>query len=460
MKALLYILPFGILFIPSFATSDWTTVGMASVSDYRFVTSLAEGSRFIYVGTTGGLVRYDKVDERFLFPYDYLDVAIGGIINSPVKELSVSDNRLKVETSSGTYSFPVSLPFDSTSDDCPESFPGYIPPPGYFFRPDGVLSDMHLHDYPVTACLTDFIGNKFLGTWGKGLLRVKNGGNLLDLLPFGLASPVVDNICVSDDYTVFAGEGGITVWEREKDIWDIFQAEDIPSLPTDRVEDVLIMGDTVFFATEFGLVTLDVRKGRFKTCRPAVELTSLALVKDTLWAGTTDGIAVYSSDGVSLDILRRADFPRVNDVAYLDNTLWFATDYGVFTWNDKGFLRYTKDDGTLDASVISAKASADTLFFLSRKGIVAVPSFIDKPSIFPGLFIFNGRRIKDFEPVGRFFFFATSSGVALYDRKSFETRMLTTEEGLISNDVRMITREGKYLWFGTPKGASRFTLDW
>jgi len=460
MKALFSILLFGVLSLPSVATSDWTATGIISVSDYRFVTSLAEGSRFIYVGTTGGLVRYDKVDERFLFPYDYLDVAVGGIINSPVKELYVSGNRLKVETSTGTYSFPVSSPFDSTSDDCPESFPGYIPPTGYFFRPDGVLSDMHLHEYPVTACLTDFVGNKFLGTWGKGLLRVRSGGNLLDILPFGLASPVVDNICVSDDYVLFAGNGGITVWEKERDAWDIFRAEDIPSFPADRVEDALIAGDTVFFATEFGLALLDIRRGRFKACRPTVALTSLALGKDTLWAGTTDGIAVYSSGGVSLDLLRRADFPRVNDVAYFDSTLWFATDYGVFTWNDSGFLQYTKDDGTLDAPVISAKVSADTLFLLSRKGIVAVPSFAGEPTIFPGVLIFSGRKIRDFEPVDRFFFFATSGGVALYDRKGFDTKMLTTEEGLISNDVEVITREGKYLWFGTPKGASRFPLDW
>ncbi|MGB9561191.1 MAG: hypothetical protein ACPL6C_00100, partial [bacterium] len=77
--------------------SDWLTI-----SDMRYVTRIAESNRFIYVSTTGGVLRWDKFSKKWLFPYSWMDI----IGEERVYELFVSGSNLILRTNGGYYITP------------------------------------------------------------------------------------------------------------------------------------------------------------------------------------------------------------------------------------------------------------------------------------------------------------------------------------------------------------------
>ncbi|RKY79699.1 hypothetical protein DRQ00_03135, partial [candidate division KSB1 bacterium] len=50
----------------------------------------------------------------------------------------------------------------------------------------------------------------------------------------------------------------------------------------------------------------------------------------------------------------------------------------------------------------------------------------------------------------------TEQAVYKYDKQRRTWRLFTTEDGLLDNTVQAILPAGDYVWFGTPKGLTRF----
>ena len=161
-------------------TDYWESSRWINLSSYRYVTSISESKKFIYVASPTGFVRYDKNKSKWLLPYSWQDL----IGEEQAYESIVSGPNILIRSPRGIYAiredyfghrYPVytELPFKRlTQDNCPESFPLYLPPPGYIFKQEGIIMTPSFNEYPVSFCHTDWHGDLWLGTWGNGVWRV------------------------------------------------------------------------------------------------------------------------------------------------------------------------------------------------------------------------------------------------------------------------------------------------
>ncbi len=106
--------------------------------------------------------------------------------------------------------------------------------------------------------------------------------------------------------------------------------------------------------------------------------------------------------------------------------LWLSTRAGV--------SRYNFDAKTWD-------------FFTTKDGLISNQVNCTAIEWKQGVF---GRK-----PSGRVWF-ATDSGLSIFDMNRDEWRSYTIKDGLIANKIRCISARGDWIWVGTEKGASAF----
>lgn len=144
-------------------------------------------------------------------------------------------------------------------------------------------------------------------------------------------------------------------------------------------------------------------------------------------------------------------------------TMWFATSYGVSSYDGKHFINYTTEEGLMDNSVgVMLEDSRKNIWFGTSNGISCYDGhhFIHYP-VKTSSGSYEVKQILE-DKDGNLWF-GTSKGVLFYsptDGKqstSVNFKRWTTREGLIDNHIMSILEDRRgHLWFGTASGACRY----
>lgn len=329
----------------------------------RNVKSILADGDIMWVATSGGVIRYDTVEDS----YKLFDNRTGLLANG-VFHLSLYEGRLVA----GTYGGGLSI-----LNDDGETWKTYNIPDGLG---DGFIYDMLEMDN----------GDVWIATW-SGVNRVR-GGDLDDRDSWDLFTVANTNGGLPNDWVYalqpgqhgdiwLATEGGLSHFEDGQ--WTNWGHADGLGAPYDLVRDEIeFKNDPAQHSEhharqkeEMNLQGVDI------AYNPNYIVALLADRRDgTVWAGTWGG-GLSHYDGTNWTVYTTADGLPGNHVFMLhqdpEGDIWIGTNDGLTRRVDDGFKRYTTTDGLFSNRVFAMSTAADGSRWVGSFGGVARISNLD-----------------------------------------------------------------------------------
>jgi hypothetical protein len=464
-------------FAVDYDPGDWVNYTI-----FKYVTSVAADHSVVYFGTTGGIIRYDFFANKWLDPLTTTD----GMPSNFVEKIAYEPvyNELWVLTRAGSARY--SLAFESwylesdfpdhlvINDWQPRRFGTLFPPFGYDYM-DGNIIDDHLRKFPITAAYEDEFYHLYAGTWGMGVVVIDSRHLNLELMPFGPynynISKVVrteDFLWLGNDYSQY--ERGITRYSLKSKNWEYFEPQYTWGLGSSEITSGISLGQYTWLGTAAGLVRIDNNNSfnNYDTFSrlPSENVLSLAEYGGFIYIGTDDGLGILAASGTVPDSLFKSPLPenyrlrgqRINDLLVLKNSLYIATDNGVYMFNsDKSEFREL-DTPTSDLAYGANDIFTDgkNIYFAARFGVVVVDSETDTASMATDHSLSDRWRIYQLYSDTNYIWAATSEGLWRYKKSDESTYLYTRLDGLPTDDINSLVNDGDYLWLGTRKGLIRF----
>jgi ligand-binding sensor domain-containing protein len=325
-------------------------VGNRNVKDI-----LSEGN-VVWVGTSGGVIRYDtKTDEYKLFD------SRAGLLSNGVFHISRLDGKLAV----GTYGGGLSLLDEKTGKW------------ETFNIPDG-LGDAFVYDVLQTKN-----GDVWIATW-SGVNRIR-GGNLHDRSKWelhtvestkgGLPNDWVYGLAEGKDGIVWlATEGGLARFAGDK--WDNWNHAKGQGAAYDLVKaDLTFKNDPSKVSSHHARQKQEMGLTGIDTAYNPNYIVSLVADRDgTVWAGTWGG-GLAHFDGKSFRNYTVKDGLPGNHVFMLhqaaNGDLWIGTNNGLAKKNGEKFEVLTTADGLFSNTIFSMDTGADGSLWVGSFGGVS-----------------------------------------------------------------------------------------
>ncbi len=447
-----------------------------SYPNMNFVTSLAEGDDEVYVGTTGGIRRYDRFGTRWLSPLTVLDGLPDGRVERLAYEQTSGDLWFDTPMGSGSWLTRLhtvsnaSPPNDVFASRGISALPSVFPPYGYYLQNGRVLGPGQ--SYTITDALTDSWRVLWLGTWGLGVGRADMRDEQLEFHPYGPICPNVTAIARDGDGLWFGGEDarssraeGITFFDDTHGTWRYFDDDEIHGLDDARVSAILPDSNNVWFGTPTGLVRYLKEPDQWLTYRlhrsRRDRITALARDRDRLWIGTDAGLKVLDLEQDSLRSVEGSGRFAVHAMGVGEHFVWAGTDRGLYrcTRREGTWTRAPGPEGLTrvpvaalcprDGGIWAILRSPPALARLSRDGT--------EWERFPLSEITGSRKVGIAADTSRVWV-TTDQGVFRLRTASGLWQRYTRYDGLLADRINAVLLDGDTVWFGTSEGVSRF--DW
>ena len=443
-----------------------------SFPNQNHVTALAEGDNVVYIGTTGGIRRFDRFSRTFQKSLTVLDGLPDNRIRSLAYDRSTGDlwfgtargdgrwlSRLEIVSLAGRPPSGLGVP------SSPARIPQVFPPFGYYLDQDRVRGPRR--DYRITDVLLDSWGDLWVGTWGLGVGRADMRDNQLTFHASGPLDENVTAVARDGDWIWFAGDDtydsparGITRHRLGTDVWEYFEADQVIGIDDPRITAILPDSANVWFGTRRGLTRYHRETGRWLTYRASRRwgpVTALARDHGRLWVGTEIGLAVLDVPADSLRFVGGSERFRIYALARGETQVWAGTEFGVYhcpsgdvTWRSAGLTR---------SRILALFARGREIWAAAESppGLIRFAHGDTTTAEYPLTEIGAARRTSVAADSTRVWI-ATESGAFRLRSDTGMWKRFWTTDGIIDDLVQAVCLEGEYVWFGTRRGASRYHL--
>lgn len=326
----------------------------------RNVKGMVADTNEVWVGTSGGAIRYDLKTET----HKLYNVKTGSLISNGVFHLSKLRDRIIV----GTYGGGMSV-YDPKNDKWKN-----------YNIPDG-LADQFVYDIDE-----DEQGNFWIATWSG--VNFVPGGNLDDSSNWktytventkgGLPNDWVYGVEVGQGGDVwFATEGGLARFDKNQ-TWTNWQHEEGLGAPYEKVkDDITFSNDPAAASKHHAQQKAEQGLGTVKVGYNPNYIVSMVVENDgTIWCGTWGGGLSKFSNGTWTTYTTKEGLPG-NHVFMLkqgkDGKLWIGTNKGLARFKDdgQGFTVLTKQQGLYADNVFSMAEASDGSIWVGSFGGVA-----------------------------------------------------------------------------------------
>ena len=471
-----------ISFSYTYREGDWTSYTMT-----RYVSSIAMDDHTVYFGTSGGVIRCNKIDKQWAKPF----TTSNGLPDNRVNRIAFDpdNDQLWIDTPLGIASYNptfkewrsgATFPYELVKSDKDSlQLPNFLMEFGYNFNPEGYILDQRLSRYNVIDYLRDDWGdNVWLATWGLGVafgfLRSWN----LELHPFGLYQNDVKDVCIDGQIIWFGGNDvfqypeGITRYDRAKEKWEHFIEGYENALRDASVNSIKAGKDFVWFGTSRGMASYSKKEDSWRFYTRSKGLSSNQIIcleyyqnldskkGDVLFIGTSMGICFYrtSRDSIAQIEDDNVNSEYINCLKVAQNYLWIGTKLGIYriSLTDSARGIFSTPDGITLSNVNDIETDRKKIWFATDKGILGYDSNTGEREAYQLSGSYPGSRPLKLAVDDKNVWVGTENGVWKMNRQNKVWVNFTIFDGLIDNDIQAITLDGDYIWFGTPQGATLF----
>jgi len=451
---------------------------VVNYSDFSHVSSVAAGDQFIYFGTTHGITRYDKINDRWIDPLTSLE----GFYDRRIFEVRASfdDQSLWVKTDLGNYEYNETLKEWRPIDDFPADEtqarhlapdPFYFAPWGFNYMTGGYLVDDFGREFRMTDILDDNWSNLWIGIWGLGAAWADIDSRRIELMPYGPLHADITSLCVMNDELWMGGltdsafRTGLTVFDRSDNEFDYVQFSDENRFLTASIYGLYGGEERLLAATEDGIWIIDPVKRKFverlsrRDGIPDNRVLCVLTTADYLLAGTEYGLGIIDMYSDTSDQTARVMMSALTVLCLekAGGNIWIGTDNGVYRWNpSRGkFGRLTA--GALDGFWIINDLYHDgrVMWVAGENELASIDLETADIETYPEVLNYGGVRAV----ATRDTLIAVATGYGLlmiYNGERRRHQLFNMNDGLISDDIRDLLFDDEYLWLATDRGLTRF----
>ena len=336
---------------------------------------------------------------------------------------------------------------------------------------DGKLYNQDNEEYKIRDRIVDNWDRMWVATNGTGI-GIANLQTLeINFLKQSIPAIRPKDVFVNEDDIWIGGEPfiiserGITHWDYNKNIWTYYKSGINYNIFSDKISVIEKCGHNIFFGTEQGLLMFNTRKKEWKSLQNVLPVKNDAIndlcnMNNTLYIASENGVFTYNANsGLSEQISKRyINQTKVNSLTSLKSNLYIATNYGIFKYNPKmGTTRIIKSKAAIaDNFVEVVAADKKTLWFSGQNGIGNYNIVTNEWRSFSALKYTLKSKINHIALTKGHAWFATDVGLLKYDIKREYWYLYTTKDGLTNNRVSRIETDGDYLWLATYGGVTLF----
>ncbi|MDQ1328218.1 MAG: hypothetical protein QG641_1503, partial [Candidatus Poribacteria bacterium] len=433
--------------------SEWTRYGKKDGLSTEYITSLTMDGGILWVGTARGLARYDERSDHWQF-YNETNILSESFVTSLViidegdlnKAIWVGTNRGlfrgKIEGDSLIKAFesvtvkPVTL----KKKDSEEFLDYKITSIAQRDHEIWIGTDKGLLEYDVSTLVPPSNGRTDLVSPSNEEETNSEGIGSLYANEHGLIHNYVNCILVQGDQIWLGTSGGIAIYERDTGDWRSI----LEGLPNPNVRSLISDPERncIWIGTTGGLARISTKTGQLEVMKLSYSITSIARfadsvlpflssaesggfggTRDALLLGTTSGTVEYNIPSgehqehrafVTRQPLKEAS---VANIVFDGDAIWFSN------WS-----------ASHNGAIIRYDRKSDTWRRFTRETILGNTK--DKsPTI-----------IKRICVDDKWVWFATDYGVLQYDKIANVWQHFTTDDGLLSNNIRQIECTTNFVW--------------
>lgn len=453
-------------------------------ASFLYVHHVASTISHVYFATTNGVIRYHKLQQRWEQPLTSGESVVS--LRGEVIERVYTgrfDDKLYGQTAMGEYEYDLLFNSWFPLIDIPELENNYVhlPTPddliaaqGSNYFGGGRFADIFGRSYRITDVIDDNTGTLWIATWGYGPAKAGTSSRVVEHLPFGLLQSRTDVMYREDSLIWMTGQAfgqsrtGLTAFSPEGQNSLFVESGLNPQFPVADINCLTSDDEYLYLGTDNGVLVLDRRTWSLYQRvdrRHGIQenhITALHKSGDSLFIGTTSGLSVLYSDLDSLKQVYSKQF--TNHVIYAlerkSNDLWIASSSGAYVLslatNDLvGLVDTTR---TIFSRVFEIEIEGPYVWLCAPAGLVRLDSRNGELKAFRDLSVQNiGRPMavhREFAAV------ASSHGVSIFKPESEHpfVQEITTNDGLVSDNVLSLLVDDTYLWVGTDRGVTR--IEW
>ena len=280
----------------------------------------------------------------------------------------------------------------------------------------------------------------------------------------GLAGNDIRDFGIEEGIIWVATDGGASNSDIRFNDWRSY-ATDI--FPDKNVTCVAFSKDYVWIGTNAGAARFDKLLEEWKIYTVTDGLISnavndIVIVGDTAWFATSNGISKLD---INYDKWTNFDNVNVTKALNVGEYVWFVTDSGMLRYDKKLTLwkSYSKADGIVSFLINDAILDGNNIWLVTQDGISTYDSVSDSWS--EGT-LYNAmlpsKNISNLAIDGDVIWFSTDKGVSSYDRNTGSWRHFTSQNGLLDDNGQGIIVSGS-VFAVTEKGVNIYdkkTQDW
>ena len=480
-----------------YTPGDWV-----NYSNFHYVTSFAEGDRYIYIGTTHGVLRYNQNTRDWEYPYtigsglqnDYVlnllyndmqqelwVVTRGGLdiislvtdrwkhlnqtrtfLQSSIRQVQMHENSESVFVSNDNgetikiHKFTHFISRDvgarpmKKNAQSVQSSPGKV---GHYFlkgawlinQNNNTLQDEYFREYPFTTILRDSRDQIWLGTWGAGFIKADAVTESGEVIRFGPVSSSVG-----------------AIFHTEQQFWFGSALAHYSGPPS-------INGVP-------GVSHWNMETNRWEHFRQQDEYgISNATIYNIdgdnqgVWFATERGMLHYDSRRKSWKNIKSSALSshQVFDVLVQDTTVWVAARSGLYMVSNPGG-RVLREEVVLPNRMIGVYALArdgDTIYAGTDYGLMALnlstmePTYYSDQGDTTAQEHFRGLRIYSLATRNGKVYFANDFGLFEQDPAKQTIRELP-KVGLYARSVpRKIAVDDRSIWVGFDDGLGQYNPE-
>jgi len=244
-------------------------------------------------------------------------------------------------------------------------------------------------------------------------------------------------------------------WDEDDNIWTEYYQNKYPQVMVKDINDIYRLGESLYIATNSGLLIYDIILDRWKLLNQSDGLIDNVILDieyydNVLYLATQGGLVTFSTliNKPIASYFTKLTNKKISDIDMMNGDLYLLTDIGLLKM----------DTNTKEYEIISRKRfqnieiENDTIFLSKNNALY----YINNNEL---NFLFTHDKIKNFDICNSYIWAHSNHSAIIYDMNTGHKLEYDETDGIISDKINDIQCDDNWVWFSTDNGLSFYNWE-